>query len=126
MEEHKKIIVLGHAADGHVGRHVVDLLKENSHEIILVDDLSKLKSSEDALKDQNLENIGSVYREGLKNIDLQGYDFSQNNYTRKIDPKIDIRKEYLLIKEKKSKLSKWERDEIVKTIESKTDGKYGK
>lgn len=121
MEKNKKIIVLGHADGGHVGRHVVDLLKENNHEIILVDDLSKVKNSEDDLKylDLDLENIGSVYREGLKNIDIQGYDFSHSNYTRKIDPQIDIRKEYLLIKEKKSKLSKWERDEIIRIIESK-------
>ena len=118
MEKNKKIIVLGHADGGHVGRHVVDLLKENTHEIILVDDLSKVKNSEDDLKYLELENIGSVYRESIKNLDLQGYDFSHDNYTRKIDPKIDIGKEYLLIKEKKSNLSKWERDEVVRIFES--------
>lgn len=39
-------------------------------------------------------------------------------YERQLDPRIDIFKEYQLIKEKKSNLSKWERDHIVWLVET--------
>lgn len=40
-----------------------------------------------------------------------------NNYERKLDSSISICGEYELIQQKKSKLSKWERDVVIRNFE---------
>lgn len=47
--------------------------------------------------------------------DISGY--GENGYTRKLPHGIDIIKEYGLIQSKKSNLSKWERDMVIRVFE---------
>lgn len=60
----------------------------------------------------------------LAGMDMMNFD--SGTYTRKLDSDINIVDEYGLIQLKKSKLSRWERDAVVRVFErnyEKCDGK---
>lgn len=50
------------------------------------------------------------------NMDIPLLINGDKSYTRKLDAHIDIIKEFGLINKKQSKLSKWERDEVINSF----------
>ncbi|MFZ1786847.1 MAG: hypothetical protein WAT92_00990 [Saprospiraceae bacterium] len=51
----------------------------------------------------------------LGGMDMMNFD--SGTYTRKLDSDISITEEYGLIQQKKSKLSKWERESVIRIFE---------
>lgn len=140
----KKIAIVGHGA---IGKVCAERLKEKGAEVILVD-LSEPNTESFIHHEPELILIthdpnvfyvnGTAYepipRKARKGVGGMGKmasimamagmfaDMSSmgygSGYTRKLSPDIDIIQEFALIQHKKSKLSRWERDAVVRKFNS--------
>jgi hypothetical protein len=132
-----KIGIIGHVNHGATLSATIERLKANYAIVELPDDniseaLRHIYSEKErgivivsqAKKDQPkmIEINGTHYIESFQNDGLQILQMAENIWSekkeRKLNPSIDIVNEYRLIKNKQSKLSRWERDMVEKTFES--------
>lgn len=96
---------------------------DNDIEIVIVNDLEVQPNSFEIDGIIYTDNAISASRaEELKIFELSEtigmYDFTRRN-TRRLSATIDLKKEFELITKKASKLSKWERDEVIKLFHIK-------
>jgi hypothetical protein len=93
-------------------------MKEDKKVIIIANSSIGEICSSKLFKDQEYLDLAftNPYKEVLEEIKE---NLSLKRGFRKLNPSIDIYKEYDLILEKKSKLSKWEREQVVKIIKNK-------
>jgi hypothetical protein len=126
----KRIGIIGHV--GHGKNAVVQELKNKGIDVVVIDNIEPDESF--ALNGVKYAPIKTEQRKhkhvssklgGIMAIasmiympymnDLYGY--GESRYERKLPDGTDIIKEYGLIQNKQSKLSKWERDMVVKIFE---------
>lgn len=124
----KKIGIIGSAGHG----KVVEALKEKGIDIVVIDNIEKDESFDlngvryaPIKKEQRKHKHVSSKLGGIMAMasmiympymnDLYGY--GESKYERKLPDGTDIIKEYGLIQNKQSKLSKWERDMVVRIFE---------
>lgn len=69
-----------------------------------------------SMRGSMLHALGNVYEETLSEISLIR-DAYGSNYKRKLPKGIDVIKEFGLIQNKQSNLSKWEREEVIRIFE---------
>jgi hypothetical protein len=101
------VLVIGHMPMTEELQAKIDELRIKHPDLLVIRDEKELLNS---------EYLQQIKR--LTEIDPYALD---KPYERKLDPRIDIFKEYQLIKEKKSRLSRWERDHIVWLVETSAD-----
>lgn len=114
-EEAKKIVICG---QGKVGKGVMDMLESKGIECIIIGDANETENT--------IAVNGVKYREKEKQqrkpmstpliaalMLAQGYSHILGGSDQKSTPNVDIVKEYGLIQQKKSLLSKSERDWVV-------------
>jgi hypothetical protein len=119
----KKIGIIGNDK----GKAVIEALKNRGINAIIVDEPNSHSYNESfnlngvkyaPIKTEQSKHMSSKLG-GIMSIasmnDLHGYGESQ--YQRKLPDGTDIVKEYGLIQKKQSKLSKWERDMVVRIFE---------
>jgi hypothetical protein len=126
----KRIGIIGHV--GHGKNDVVQELKNKGVDVVVIDNiepdesfyLNGVKYAPIKTEQRKHKHVSSklggimtmasmIYMPYMN--DLYGYGESQ--YERKLPDGTDIVKEYGLIQNKRSKLSKWERDMVVKIFE---------
>jgi hypothetical protein len=131
-----KIGIIGHVNHGATSSAAIERLKPNYAIVELPDDniteaLKHIYSEKERgivivsqpKKDQPkmIEINGTHYIESFQNDGLKILQMAENIWSekkeRKLNPSIDIVNEYRLIKNKQSKLSRWERDTVEKTFE---------
>lgn len=105
-----EITIVGDGSSG-LKTKVLETLKEKGVDVALVDSIEP--------KNTFVLNNLRYARKPQPQSSFFDMNFDYNSkYERKLSKDIDIIKEYGLIQEKKSKLSKWERDAVVKSFES--------
>lgn len=126
----KRIGIIGHV--GHGKNAVVQELKNKGIDIVVIDniepdesfDLNGVKYAPIKTDQRKHKQVSSKLRGIIEMTsmiympymdDLYGY--GESRYERKLPEGTDIVKEYGLIQNKQSKLSKWERDMVVKIFE---------
>lgn len=112
----KKIAVVGHVDMNTttLNKSIIDILKEED-KLIIADTIDQFEE----LTRFNLKEV----REQLRMIHPYNLDQDQDQEPRQRELRIEIinniHAEYRLIKEKKSTLSRWERDKVVSLIEAR-------
>ena len=111
----KDIIVIGHHDLGRT-----TLLENIKHEIILIDDSNPMETVN--INGVNYEKIelnrnsnraySRIVQIAAMAASFGAMDMYGNQYERKLPEGINIVKEFELIQQKKSRLSKWERDAV--------------
>lgn len=109
MENKSNVIVVGTTGVGSTFAQVETLIQQEGMDIHVVDP-------------QQTEKSFPVFEEMVFSITrlpelLDLYGGGKSSYVRKLDPHINVAKEYQLIQDKKSSLSRWERDEVVRIYE---------
>lgn len=135
MENKKPSTPIGSAVIGHLGvdKNLYEATSLNKLEPILLNlerndifyvngiKYIPIKRESDKEKPKNIFpdklNLIDNYDFVLRPYDKSIYDLKDNKPKRSLSGKINIVKEYGLIQLKKSKLSKWERDKVVKVFE---------
>jgi hypothetical protein len=108
---------------------IEDLYYKNEKIILVDDSIISINGVKYSLKEEpkiNKENFSFNKNNPIKNILLStvylsylaNIDF-EKKYTRKLPDNINIVEEFCLIQLKKSKLSRWEREEIIRIFEKK-------
>jgi hypothetical protein len=126
----KRIGIVGHI--GHGKNTVVQELKNKGIDVVVIDniepdesfDLNGVKYAPIKTEQRKHKHVSSKFG-GIMAMasmiylpymnDLYGY--GESRYERKLPDGTDIVKEYGLIQNKQSKLSKWERDMVVRIFE---------
>jgi hypothetical protein len=123
----KKIRIIGHGKNA-----VVQELKHKGIDIVVIDniepdesfDLNGVKYAPIKTEQRKHNNVSSklgvimamgsmIYMPYMNDL----YGYGESRYQRKLPDATDIVKEYGLIQNKQSKLSKWERDMVVRIFE---------
>lgn len=126
----KKIGIIGHV--GHGKNTVVQELKNKGIDVIVIDniepdesfDLNGVKYAPIKTEQRKHKDVSSklggimamasmIYMPYMNDL----YGYGESRYERKLPDGTDIVKEYGLIQNKQSKLSKWERDMVVRIFE---------
>jgi hypothetical protein len=126
----KKIGIIGYV--GHGNNAVVQELKNKEIDVVVIDNINPDESfylngvkyapikTEQRKHNHVSSKLGVIMAMGSMIYmpymnDL--YDYGESQYQRKLPDGTDIIKEYGLIQKKQSKLSKWERDMVVRIFE---------
>jgi hypothetical protein len=126
----KTIGIIGHV--GHGKNSVVQELKNKGIDIVVIDniepdesfDLNGVKYAPIKTEQRKHKHVSSklggimamasmIYMPYMNDL----YGYGESRYERKLPDGTDIVKEYGLIQNKQSKLSKWERDMVVRIFE---------
>jgi hypothetical protein len=126
----KRIGIIGHV--GHGKNAVVQELKNKGIDVVVIDniepdesfDLNGVKYAPIKTEQRKHKHVSSklggimamasmIYMPYMNDL----YGYGESRYERKLPDGTDIVKEYGLIQNKQSKLSKWERDMVVKIFE---------
>jgi hypothetical protein len=126
----KRIGIIGHV--GHGKNAVVQEFKNKGIDVVVIDniepdesfDLNGVKYAPIKTEQRKHKHVSSkiggimamasmVYMPYMNDL----YGYGESRYERKLPDGTDIVKEYGLIQNKQSKLSKWERDMVVKIFE---------
>jgi hypothetical protein len=125
-----KIGIIGHV--GHGKNDVVQELKNKGIDVVVIDniepdesfDLNGVKYAPIKTEQRKHKHVSSklggimamasmIYMPYMNDL----YGYGESRYERKLPDGTDIVKEYGLIQNKQSKLSKWERDMVVRIFE---------
>lgn len=110
MENKPQVIVVGATGVGSTFAQVEALIQQEGMNVHVID-FEQPKSfpvfEETVFPITRLRELPDLYSGG------------KSSYVRKLDPHINIAKEYHLIQDKKSSLSRWERDEVVRIYEGR-------
>ena len=125
----KKIGIIG---SGNAGKAAIEALKEKGIDIVVIDNIEQdesfylngVKYAPIKTEQRKHKHVSSklggimamasmIYMPYMNDL----YGYGESRYERKIPDGTDIVKEYGLIQNKQSKLSKWERDMVVKIFE---------
>jgi hypothetical protein len=126
----KRIGIIGHV--GHGKNAVVQELKNKGIDVVVIDniepdesfDLNGVKYAPIKTEQRKHKHVSSklggimamasmIYMPYMNDL----YGYGESRYERKLPDGTDIVKEYGLIQNKQSKLSKWERDMVVRIFE---------
>jgi hypothetical protein len=126
----KRIGIIGHV--GHGKNAVVQELKNKGIDVVVIDniepdesfDLNGVKYAPIKTEQRKHKHVSSklggimamasmIYMPYMNDL----YGYGESRYERKLPDGTDIVKEYGLIQKKQSKLSKWERDMVVRIFE---------
>lgn len=111
-----KIRIIGHVGQG---LHIINELKEKGIDVVVVDNKEAVVDNSFILNDVRYGPIG-IEVEKMKSTNYLPYaqNFGINEpYVRELPKGTDIIKEYGLIQNRQSKLSKWGRDTVVRIFE---------
>lgn len=130
MEKERGIQIIGHI--GHGKNTVVQELKNKGIDVLVIDsiehdesfDLNGVKYAPIKTEQRKHKHVSSklggimamasmMYMPYMNDL----YGYGESRYERKLQEGADIIKEYGLIQNKQSKLSKWERDMVVRIFE---------
>lgn len=130
MEKERGIQIIGHI--GHGKNTVVQELKNKGIDVLVIDsiehdesfDLNGVKYAPIKTEQRKHKHVSSklggimamasmMYMPYMNDL----YGYGESRYERKLQEGTDIIKEYGLIQNKQSKLSKWERDMVVRIFE---------
>jgi len=125
----KRIGIIG---SDNAGKAAIDALKEKGIDVVVIDniepdesfDLNGVKYAPIKTEQRKHKHVSSklggimamasmIYMPYMNDL----YGYGESRYERKLPDGTDIVKEYGLIQKKQSKLSKWERDMVVKIFE---------
>lgn len=107
----KKLLFAGHSGIGIAGLAILEVLGKD-HDIVMVDDVKDIPIPEIMRFENPYKDIMEITPYSLNDSDYE-------SRPRRLRSDINIAAEYRLICEKKSKLSRWERDKVVSIMESK-------
>jgi hypothetical protein len=134
-EDIRKIGIIGNVDNGRaiLSSAILETLNKNSgyaivdlqHDTVLNEDIHKeydhiILVDGSKTQDETLKINDEVYVKKFTdprktpNLFQELKEYEYFKYKRKLDSKINIVDEFKLIKERKSKLSKWEREEVIK------------
>jgi hypothetical protein len=130
MEKERGIQIIGHV--GHGKNSVVQELKNKGIDVVVIDniepdesfDLNGVKYAPIKTEQRKHKHVSSklggimamasmIYMPYMNDL----YAYGESRYERKLPDGTDIVKVYGLIQKKQSKLSKWERDMVVRIFE---------
>ena len=126
----KRIGIIGHV--GHGKNAVVQELKNKGIDVVVIDNIepdesfdlngvkyAPIKTEQRKHKHVSSKLGGIMAMASMIYMPYQDdfYGYGESRYERKLPDGTDIVKEYGLIQNKQSKLSKWERDMVVKIFE---------